>query len=311
MLSYCAVQLLCAQIVPLAQQDLSALLPRPGSERSSAAVEIKLALIENRIDAVMFQAGELVRAEPDNAEGFLWLGIAEIRRGNVHPAIRRLMRARQLDASAASAKALGVAYYLVRQHRLFEKMMQEAIRKDPADFGPYYFLGRFYDSDVSDFNRSADFFAKAIERNPNHFRSHYYLGHTLEARSEPKGAEIEYRRAIDLGKKTGIVSALPYLGLARLRTQVNQDEEALEYARQAVEAEPRDPSARKLFGKILATLGRNVEAVRESEIAVSLDPTDSSALYQLYRAYRQAGEAQKAETTLTKFRKLVSVYGTN
>src|SRR3954466_14384739 len=90
----------------------------------------------------------------------LWRGILAIVRNDPTTAIRALRYAGQ-------PKALGVAYYLARQHVLFRDQMKEAIRKDPSDFGPYYYLGRHYDSDVDDAEQGAHWFRGALNRNPN------------------------------------------------------------------------------------------------------------------------------------------------
>lgn len=291
--------------------DLRPLLPRIDSAKSPLAAGIRQALVEGRIDAVLVAARQLTSAEPDNSEGPLWMGIAEIRRGNIYSAIRCLMRARSLEPGAPAAKALGVAYYMIRQHRLFEAMMREAISKDPADFAPYYFLGRFYDSDWNNFSKAGELFEKAIALEPAHFRSHYHLGHTLESRGEAAAAESAYMRALDLARKAGMEFAPAHLGLARLLSQANRNDEALGYARRAAGIDPQDAPAHTLCGKILSALGRDAEAIRDWEAAVKLDPTDSGTLYRLSRAYTAAGQPQKARETLARFKRIVAVYGTN
>jgi tetratricopeptide (TPR) repeat protein len=305
------VALPCALGATVSQTELSGLLPPERSARSRLVPGIRKALTGNQAGAALSAAERLARSEPGNPEGPLWLGIVELCQGNAARAIRHLMRARQIEDSAAVDKALGVACYLARQHRLFEKLMLECIRKDPGDFAPYYFLGRFFDSDLNDFAKAGGYFEKAIERNPAHFRAYYYLGYTLEARGEAGRAEAEYRRALDIAARKGVVFPLPYLGLARLRAQSNRNEEALAYARRAVQLDPQDAAAHKVLGKILGALGRNAEAIGEWEMVVRLDPADSGTLYRLYHAYLETGQADRAKAALAKFKRIIAVYGTN
>jgi tetratricopeptide (TPR) repeat protein len=191
-------------------------------------------------------------------------GIDHIRRGEWYDAIRMLRRAEAAQPSPSVARALGFAYYGARQHVLFRLKMEEAIGRDRRHFAPYYFLGRHYGAEVGDWTRAAEYFRQSIERNADHAASHHYLGYALEMDKLTDAAETEYRRSLELARRSGGYFALPQAGLARLR---------------------------------LAD-GRAAEAAAQLEAALSLDPTDAGTAYQLYRAYAANGEIEKANRML-------------
>jgi protein O-GlcNAc transferase len=240
------------------------------------------------------RAASLAAALPA-ADRPVWLGLLAILRREAPAAIRLLRPANQ-------PKLLGVAYYLAGQHLLFRDQMHEAIRRDPLDFGPYYYLGRHYDTDSSDAQTAAGWFRRALERHPGHARSRSYLGFCLERLAQPEAAAAAYTATPSLLNSQ--------LGLARLRLAAGQPAEALPYATRAIAIDPADPAAPKLAARIYTDLGRRPEAVAALETAARLAPADATIRYQLFRLYQANAETQKAATARAAFERLVRIYGT-
>ena len=165
----------------------------------------------------------------------LWRGILAIVRNDPTTAIRALRHAGQ-------PKALGVAYYLERQYLLFRDQMAEAIRRDPADFGPYYYLGRHYDSDVDDAEQASRWFREALQRNPNYARARSHLGNCLERLGRTEEAKAAYEASASL--------PLSQLGLGRLMLAAGDSAAALSFVEKALAVDPRDPAALKLAARI-------------------------------------------------------------
>src|SRR6266851_8231693 len=183
--------------------DLTPLLPAP----TPAAEAVRKAIMAGELAGAAHLAESL---EPETRQ--LWRGILAIVRNDSTTAIRALRHAGQ-------PKALGVAYYLARQHLLFRDQMKEAIRKDPSDFGPYYYLGRHYDSDLDDAEQAARWFREALNRNPNYARARSHLGNCLERLGRTEEAEVAYRESASL--------PLSQLGLARLMLAAGDSASAL------------------------------------------------------------------------------------
>ena len=272
------------------------------------ATEIQRELAAGRLDAAGEKAGALLRSKPGNYEGHYWSGMVAVARGDHHAAIRALRRAEALEPNPTVLKGLGLAYYLARQYRLFELKMKEASAKDPKDFAPYYFLGRYQDEN-SHFPKAAEYFSKAIELNPNHFPSHYYLGYAYEAQNDLAQAEKQYQLSLELSKKSGRAFPLAYLGLARLRVAAGDAAGAVPLAEEAVRLKSNDPAVHKFLGSTFLALGRDRDAIREWETTARLDPNDGQVQYQLAQAYRKVGDSQKAEAALARFKRINAAYG--
>lgn len=275
----------CHIALPGQPAELTPLLPAA----TPATQEIRQALL----------AGNLARAAVlvdrlGGVDGNLWRGIVAIVRNDPTRAIRLLPRTGQ-------PKALGVAYYLARQHVLFREQMAEAIRLSPEDFGAYYYLGRHYDSDIDNAEEAAKWFRLALERNRDFGLARSYLGGCLERLGQVAAAEIEYSASKSVPQSL--------IGLARLHLGSGDAPAALRLIQKAMEMDPRDAGAAKLAARIYRSLDRPEDVIQALQTASKLAPHDASIRYQLWRAYQAAGEIEKGEAALREFKQLQAVYG--
>jgi tetratricopeptide (TPR) repeat protein len=245
------------------------------------------------------QSGQVARAASlittlDPLTRNLWQGILAITQNDAHRAIRVLRKA---DAP----KALGVAYYLAGQHILFREQMAEAIRRDPGDFGPYYYLGRHYDSDVDNAGEAVKWFRLALERNEGYAAALSHLGHCLERLGKIAEAEAAYNASLTVAQSQ--------VGLARMRLVAGDAISALPFIEKAIALDSRDITALKLAARIYGALNRPGDVVRTLESAAVRAPRDASIQYQLVRAYQSVGATAKSEAALRDFERLRNIYG--
>ncbi len=250
--------------------DLTPLLPAP----TPADEAVRKAVMTGEL-AVAAHLAESLDLEIRE----LWRGILAIVRNDSTTAIRALRHAGQ-------PKALGVAYYLARQHLLFRDQMAEAIR---------------YDSDLDDAEQAARWFREALKRNPNYARARSYLGACLERLGRTEEAEAAYRESAGLPASQ--------LGLARLMLAAGDSASALSFVEKALAGDPKDSAALKLAARVYTTLNRPSDAARALESAAALAPRDASTQYQLYRAWQLLGNAPKAAAAFQEFERLRAVYG--
>jgi tetratricopeptide (TPR) repeat protein len=134
-----------------------------------------------------------------------------------------------------------------------------------------------------------------------------FPGHVLFAVLKTQNGKFEvaidhYRKALRLQPHNAdVLNNLAYL----LADKANQPDEALGYAQQAVEANPRDPDAVGTLGWILYRKGFYQEAERqlESAAATDHDSTHANAVIRKYRlamAYFKVGEREKSFKTLSE-----------
>ena len=252
---------------------------------------------------------EMMREEPENFEGYYWRGFLELEQAKGYEAVRFLRRAEAREANPSVLKLLGFSYYTVRQFRLFLLKMNEALARQPDDYAPYYYIGRYYfDDEVGNFPKAEDNFRKALERNPGHIQSHYYLGWCEEVERQGQDGEQEYRRSIELGEATGGKFAGPWEGMARIRLLADKPVEALPFATRAVEYAPSDAASHKVLARAYTALGKQSEAMLEWERVAALDPTDSAPYYRLYHIYQAMGSKDKANAAYAQFQKLSAMY---
>jgi tetratricopeptide (TPR) repeat protein len=265
--------------------DLTPLLPAPTPD-TQAIREALLAGDANDATRLVESLGPQTR--------LLWRGILAIVSNDSHAAVRAL---RQSD----EPKLLGVAYYLAGQYLLFRDQMEEAIRRNPDDFGPYYYLGRYYNSDVDNAEEAERWFREAVKRNPGFERARAHLGNCLELLGRTGEAEAEYRAAASI--------PLAQLGLARLRRAAGDAAGALALVEKAQAGDPLNAAAPKLAARVYSDLNRLRDSIHSLETAAVLDPRDASTQYQLYRAYESVGDTVKAASALREFERLRAVYG--
>lgn len=283
----CVTLLVVCHTIALAQSsDLSPLWP--STDESTFAIRQAI------------QSGQTSRAiallKPlDAPNRNLWQGILSITQNDANGAIRSLRK-------ADSPKALGVAYYLAGQHILFRRQMEEAIRRDPSDFGPYYYLGRHYDSDVDNTEEAVKWLRLALQRKEDYASALSYLGNCLERLGKIEEAEAAY--------KASPAMAQSQLGLARLHLTAGDTAAAVSFIEKAISLDSRDVRSLKLAARIYSELNRPRDAVRALESAATVAPRDASIQYQLARAYKSAGEdAAKSAAAMQEFERLRAIYG--
>ncbi len=239
-----------------------------------------------------------------------WLGIARLQLGNfVHAAVE-LRTAERLGMKAATLhKALGIAYYGLRQHTLFREQMEKVIVADPRDGEPYHYLGRYYELDLNDFSTALSYFDHALARNPEDVKSHHFRAVCLEMLDHRDEAEQAYRAAIDMVDQQGKPYSWPFERLAILLLG-RDPKPALPFGQRAVALEPSRVENRLLLAKIYENLNRAEDALPHLQEASRLQPNDRSIRYVLFRIYRKLGRKEEAARELAMHEKLKAVYGT-
>jgi tetratricopeptide (TPR) repeat protein len=295
-----------------AQEELQILLPPVAADHSLSVAKIRAAL--NAKDFLKGQAAsdKLIELAPNDFEGYFWRAALQFQQHNYGDAILSLRRAQSLEANIHVLKLLGLSYYFLGQFRLFVKTMLEAMERDPKDFAPYYYVGRYFASaDAGDFPKAVSYFQDALKRKPDHYQSHFYLGYCDEAQQNWPDAEQEYLRSIVLAEATGHRFAPPNQGMARLKLHAMKPLEALPFARTATSIDPGDPIGHEVLARTFAELNRRDEAAAEWEREAELDPTNPSPLYRLYRLYLELGRKQQAGQAFDRYKNLVAIYGSS
>jgi len=280
--------------------------------RGSAAEEC------NRI-AQAFSAGNLEKARqhanlfrtqyPAHGAGFYWLGQIDFKQGRYVSALRNFEASVDRSPAVAAAHvALGLSYASIHQYRLFEKEMLWVMDHAPADPLPYYNLGRYYFLQLDQAERGADYLQKALDRNPEDYRSSYYLGYYHEVTGNQETAKALYAKASTVVRTQKAAFGAPLEGMSRLVLLEDRLPEAIHFAQEAVSTEPGSARARLLLGKLWVQSGNFEQGIMELQKAIEWDPTETAPYYQLSRAYSKIGKRAEAEAAQALFLKIRSVY---
>lgn len=296
----------------LGQENPQELLPPTAADHSLSVAKIRTAIVSNDFQTAQAAVRELIELAPKSFEGYFWRGFLEFQQRDYADAVLSLRQAQTLDSNIHILKLLGLSYYFLGQFRLFVKTMQEAIEENSQDFAAYYYLGRYYAStDAADFPRATGYFHSALQRNPDHYPSHYYLGYCEESERKPAEAETEYSRSIQLAEAAGQQFAPPHQGMARLKLRSMKPVEALPFAMQAVTLDRKDPAGHEILARVYTDLHRQDQAAKEWERASELEPGNPMPFYRLYRTYLKMGNKQDADQALVKYKGLIAIYGSN
>ncbi len=252
---------------------------------------------------------ELALKSPYNPYGFYWLGTA---RFQLHDPIRAVQAFRVaerlgLDSSVLD-EDLGLAYYDLNQFVLFEQQMRKAFLQDPRDYRPPYYLGLYRLTIKSDIDGALTEFDKAIQLQPDDWKSLYQEGNCLEKLGRSTEARQYYSRAISSVRGSDQPFGWPFQGMARLLLETDP-QEAVGFAKKAVEVQPDEYSNHLVLARVYKRLGNLPLAIQEAKLAAVQNPEDAATRYLLFMLYRQAGEHHASEIELEMFKKLNSVYG--
>ncbi|MBN9615782.1 MAG: tetratricopeptide repeat protein [Acidobacteriales bacterium] len=265
--------------------------------------------VRKRWKEVAESAQRKILAEPSDPDGFYWLGTARLELHDSIGAVQALRSAQDLGMSKSILhENLGRAYYNLNQFILFQQQMEEASRLDPRSFKPNYFLGLYHLAIRSDVATALTFFDKATKLAPNDWKSLYQEGRCLELGGKSNEALEYYARAIRILEKSNEPFGWPFQAMAHL--MINQDpQQALDFAKKAVEREPHEYSNHLTLAQVYERLGNIPEAIGEAKVAENQSPNANAVRYLLFMLYRKAGNQQAAQAELEVFQKLKAIYG--
>jgi tetratricopeptide (TPR) repeat protein len=138
-----------------------------------------------------------------------------------------------------------------------------------------------------------------VERHPAQPNLHYLYGMVLlHGDSEVALAEFQKELARDPRHAPSL------LAIVREMERQARFEEARAYARRAVDAEPDNYAAHAILGRVLVSLDRAADGLRELERAREIEPGSPQIYFALASAYTKLGRAEDAEKARAEFLRL-------
>jgi Flp pilus assembly protein TadD len=232
------------------------------------------------------------------------LGLAHFRCENYSRAIAIISSLPRAKHDVELLHALGVS--LVRSGRTEEAaaIFSELLRNNPDNADVQIFLAHAY-AQQKQANEAISSFRKALELNPRLPGIHTAIGKLLLKNGSLSEAEKEFRDELSLYEAD---LEAQYL-LAFTLDLEGKPEEAVSLLNKVLQRQPNHSNARYTLGKILIRKNDLAGALEHLEIAVKIDPDDSSKHFQLGEVYRKLGrreEAQRQYVTSQELKKRTS-----
>ena len=125
-------------------------------------------------------------------------------------------------------------------------------------------------------------YREALKLRPKDAETHLTLGAVLEQTKDEKGAEEEYKQALELAKLSDhSASGNAVTALANLYMRQKRFADAEAMLRKLVVAHPEDAIAHVQLGRVLAAEAKYDDAATELETGLKLDPNNASAVRDL------------------------------
>jgi tetratricopeptide (TPR) repeat protein len=249
-------------------------------------------------------AQQFLESEPDSIPGRLTLANAYFMAQRFPESRAECERVLKLDSNEPGALKLeGNIEYLSGDFEHAESTFIGLLDRRPDDDEVPYMLGRmYYMQNRVDYAMAQ--FQRTLKVNPKSYKAYDNLGLCYQARGETELAERHFLTSIKMVQKDHPEYDSPYANLADLLLQNNDFENAFAAASKAADRNPYSARNFYLGGKALCKLQKVDLCVNWLERSTALDPNYPEPLYLLSKVYAQAGDAERAEETLEKFRRV-------
>lgn len=205
------------------------------------------------------------------------------------------LSAKQPDTKGL-AHELGIVYYKKGDYRNAVASLKKALAENPEDNEALQLLG------ISNYlaGRPADAIAP-LEKVQTWYPSanvdaSYILGICYMQTKDYANSRKAFAKMFAVAPD----SAASYLFTARMMLRFDFDVVAEEYAKKAVELDPKLPLAHSLLGEIYLYKSRIPEATEQFQKELELNPGDAAVYYKLADAYTRAQKYEEAEKLLQR-----------
>lgn len=228
------------------------------------------------------------------------LGQAQLMAQQFEAAVRTFGKVKD---NVMARKMSGDALYLLGKDAEAEEMFRSALKLDPDHEPTHYALGRVY-YQLNRFPEAVEQFQHVLDRNPKSYRAHDNLGLCYDAMQQDSLALKHFFAALSLVMKDHPDYDWAHANLADFFLKRNEFEKAFQLA---AEAAKRNPAAARNFfltGKALSQLNKDEIALKWLRQAVTLDPNYASAHYLLGQIFRRMGKNEEAAKHFEIFKKV-------
>jgi tetratricopeptide (TPR) repeat protein len=231
-------------------------------------------------------------------------GYVSFRILKIGDSIRELAKSLELNANNAEAhKVLGRDLMTIGRFDAAQTEFEQGIRYNPQSGEMHFNLGKLF-SIQDNWTAARKEFEAALRIDPSYLEALDGVGLAREALGDDSGAVASYEKAIAINdaRKGKFVSA--HVNLSAHYNQKSDPKKALQYARAALQVDPKSDSAWFQQAKANEAQGQLYDAVNALNRAIALNPHTSSYYYVLARVCRRLGKLDEARKALDSFARL-------
>ena len=289
----------------MAKQNLERLANRSESGDDPQQVEIVDNYIrESRFSDAESSLTQYLRARPNSWWGWYALGYSQFGQQKIGASIQSLAKSLQLNIKNAEAhKILGRDLMVIGRFDAARNEFEQGIRLSPQSAELHYDLGKLF-SINDDWPRAKHELEEALRIDPSYVEAWDALGFAAESLGDDAGAIADYQKAIHLNESRKGRFTSAQVNLSAFYNRTEQPDKALEYAKGALELNPRNDRAWFQQAKAYEKLGRLDAAVDSAKHATELNARASSYYYVLAMLYRRIGKTSESRDALAQFTKL-------
>jgi tetratricopeptide (TPR) repeat protein len=245
-----------------------------------------------------------VKERPKSSWGWYALGYTYFAQKKIGESIKALAASLQLDLKNVEAhKILGRNLMIIGRFDAAQVEFEQAIRYKPDSAESHYNLGKLH-SIQDNWEPARKAFEEALRIDPAYLEALDGLGFALEALGDEAGAVAKYQEAIRLNEERGGQFASAHVNLSGYYNRSGDPAKAIEYARKALELDPKSDRAWFQKAKADEREGRLEDAVWALNQAIVHNPRASSYYYVLAGVYRQLGWTDESRQALEHFKRL-------
>ena len=205
-----------------------------------------------------------------------------------------------LQADPHNEKAtlgLAAAYFGVYNYDQTRRLLREAAAAHPGSAAPLVELGKL-DIHLLHYEDAIVELKRAVRRNPGFAAAHEQLGVAYQAKGDEENAIAQFNEAIRLAPGSG--STHYFRG--SLYADRNDNERAYQDAKAAYHLEP-NTQTQELLAKTALHENKCDEAIGLLQPLAGSEAVDPADLYLLSRAYKCAGQDQRAQEVQEEYEK--------
>jgi tetratricopeptide (TPR) repeat protein len=278
------------------------------SRHGSANHAFRLALTYRSLknyEAGLSRTNAALKQSPEDVDLLYLAAYLHYRRNETKDSMVLLSKAYKLAPNDWRLHQLFALNYIsFEMHEEAKLSLVKAIALNPNYAELHYQLGRLYFT-LNRFEDSIQAMKSALAIMPDYPEVYDSLGLTYEALQDAKRAAENYTKAIEIDRKRGIRDEWPLINYGTFLLHEESPLASLPFLSKALEFNPQSTKANYQMGRALCALKRNAGAEKYFEKTIQLEPSFSSAYYQLATLIRNRGDRERATVLMAQFKALV------